>query len=216
MNQFILDDAISCLDSDLLATHLKLKEKYRNRKANRVRRIVRWSALAACFCLLLVSSIIILPNIDNILYGEMQSMYFEGETMKSKDAEVMLVEADYELGICTFEVNKKNNADMYFIFNGWISVNEWVGDDGLLYRDTEDYDVITPYSEYVSKNGYKVIDNVLKITVNGQEMDCIPSEAGNYTIVIDYSEMFEIMDHVEPKVSVNGKADFALDNDIYG
>ena len=216
MNQFVLDDAISCLDADLLATHLKLKEKYQRRKANHSYRIVKWSALAACFCLLLVSSLIILPNMDDILHGEMQRMYFEGETMKSKDAEVTLVEADSELGVCTFEVNKKNNADMYFIFNGWISIYEWIGDDGILYLDSEDYDIITPYSEYVSKNGYIVIDNVLKITVNGQEMDCIPSEAGRYTIVIDYSQMFEIMDHVEPKVSVNGKADFALDNDIYG
>ena len=123
MNQFVLDDAISCLDADLLATHLKLKEKYQRRKANHSYRIVKWSALAACFCLLLVSSLIILPNMDDILHGEMQRMYFEGETMKSKDAEVTLVEADYELGVCTFEVNKKNNADMYFIFNGWISTH---------------------------------------------------------------------------------------------
>ena len=216
MNQFVLDDAISCLDANLLATHLKLKEQYQKRKVNHRRSIVKWSALAACFCLLLVSSIVVLTNIDSILYGEMQSMYFEGETMKSGDAEVTLVEADYELGICTFEINKKNNSEMYFVFNGWVLVNEWIGDDGVLYRDTEDYDVITPNTEYVSENGYKVIDNVLKLIVNGQEMDCIPSEAGKYTVVIDYSKMFEIMDHVEPKVSVNGNASFALDNDIYG
>ena len=41
MNQFVLDDAISCLDADLLATHLKLKEKYQKRKTNHSRRIVK-------------------------------------------------------------------------------------------------------------------------------------------------------------------------------
>ena len=64
MNNFLLDDAFSCLDTDLLASHLKLKEKYQRRRANHSGRIVKRSVFAACFCLLLVSSIVIISNID--------------------------------------------------------------------------------------------------------------------------------------------------------
>lgn len=58
-------DGISYLDADLLATHLKLKEKYRNRKSNRVHRIAKWAALAACFCLVFMVSIMVVNQIQN-------------------------------------------------------------------------------------------------------------------------------------------------------
>ena len=76
MNNFLLDDAISCLDSDLLEEHLSAK------KCNRIKNNKhRWSILklisaAACICLIITSAIVILPNIDNIFNDEViQNIY---------------------------------------------------------------------------------------------------------------------------------------------
>lgn len=219
MNIFLLDDAISCLDSDLLKEHLNAK------KCNRIRSNKhRWSLLklilaAACVCLIITSAIVILSNIDNIFSDEViQNIYFEGETIKTQSFNLSLMNVNQETGVCTFELENKTNEHkgMYLIFNGWIVTREFIDDQGVLCYDTDDYDVITPYPDYVSKFGYIVVDNLLKITVNGEDVDAIPTEKGKYIIEIDYGEMYTTMDHVEPMVSVNGIAYFVFDKELFG
>ena len=55
MNNYLFIDAVSYLDTDLLAKHLEKKDKLRNKlKSKRKLNILRWSAVAACLMLLFV------------------------------------------------------------------------------------------------------------------------------------------------------------------
>lgn len=52
--------------------------------------------------------------------------------------------------------------------------------------------------------------------MNEEETNSIPREAGSYIIVIDYSELYQIMDHIEPIVEVNDFVSFAIDGSFFG
>lgn len=215
MNKFILDDAISQLDISLIAAYLRMEQEYLRRKAARKRRLVRWSAMAACLCLLVTFVVTNAPSWGFWQHPESGRVYYEGQTMKTGGTEVTLVETDFEAGICTFEINKKYYSKMYFVFNGMVILGQWTAENGAVCLDADDYDVITPCPGYTSKNKWIVVDNLLKITVNGQEADRLPFKAGKYTVVIDFSKMFEVMDHVSPLMSVNGVASFVIDTNMY-
>lgn len=215
MNKFILDDAISQLDISLIAAYLRMEQEYLRRKAARKRRLVRWSAMAACLCLLVTFVVTNAPSWGFWQHPESLSVYYEGQTMKTRGAEITLVETDFEAGTCTFEINKKYYSKTCFIFYGMVILREWTDENGAVFLDTDDYDVITPCPGYVSKTNWKVVDNLLKITVNGQEAERLPFKAGTYTVVIDFSEMFEVMDRVSTRMSVNGVASFELDTNSF-
>ena len=64
MNNYLIIDAISYLEADLLANHLIEKEKLRNKvKSNKKAKITSWSAIASSFALIIVSSFIICSSI---------------------------------------------------------------------------------------------------------------------------------------------------------
>lgn len=65
MNNYLVMDAISYLDADLLAKHLEIKEKLKNRFKNKKKaNLSRISVIAACLCLIItLSAIIIRPYI---------------------------------------------------------------------------------------------------------------------------------------------------------
>lgn len=63
MNNYLFIDAVSHLDTDLLAEHLEKKDKLRNKlKSKRKVNILRWSAVAACFTFVIVMSVLLIPN----------------------------------------------------------------------------------------------------------------------------------------------------------
>lgn len=71
MSSFILDDAISYLDSDLLANHFKMKEKLKNKSESKKRMtIMRWSAVAAGFVFVVMGSYFICNHLvgDNVSF----------------------------------------------------------------------------------------------------------------------------------------------------
>lgn len=104
MNDFLLIDAISCLDSDLLEKHLCYKKLNTKQAIKKRRLIFRWFTVAACICIVVATSIITLsPFIEDILTGETRDVYFEGETMKASGIEITLVEENHEDGLCSFE-----------------------------------------------------------------------------------------------------------------
>lgn len=217
MKDFIMIDAISRLDTDLLTEHFNQKLKNSKRISVHRHRTALLIASAACICLIAVSVIVFFPYIANPTHAqESLKVYFAGETMQAGNSEVTLISADHEAGTCTFEINNKKNSRVYLVFKGNISVSTWSDDNGVSFTKTEEYDVITPTFPYMSKNKHIVIDDMLKITVNGKEVDRIPSKVGIYTVVIDYSKMFESMDYVVAMVSVNDIASFVLDKELSG
>jgi len=75
MNNYLFVDAVSYLDADLLAEHLERKDKLRNKlKSKRKVNILRWSAVAVCFTLIVMSILLISnfvdgPDVPGITHG---------------------------------------------------------------------------------------------------------------------------------------------------
>lgn len=66
MNKYLVADAISYLDADLLAEHLKKKEKLKNKSNSKKKMsILKWSSMAASFCLILVVAFFLVIQIQN-------------------------------------------------------------------------------------------------------------------------------------------------------
>lgn len=66
MNHYILIDAIGYLDADMLAKHLERKERIKQQIGKQKRtNMMKWSAVAACFCLILALSTFALTQIQD-------------------------------------------------------------------------------------------------------------------------------------------------------
>lgn len=65
MNNFLLDDAISCIDEELIEKHLKKRYALRNKKAKKKAPIwMKWSvAVAACLAVMIIA----IPVINNMI-----------------------------------------------------------------------------------------------------------------------------------------------------
>ena len=59
-----------------------------------------------------------------------------------------------------------------------------------------------------------VLDNKLNISVNGEKVDILPTAPGTYEITIDYSELYEFLDHVEPAVEAYSFGSFVISDDL--
>lgn len=66
MNKYLLADAVSCLDADMLAEHLKKREKLKNKSNSKKKMsIVKWSSMAASVCLIIVVLAFLLIQTQN-------------------------------------------------------------------------------------------------------------------------------------------------------
>lgn len=64
MNKDVFMDAVGYLDTDILARHLQLKEKLRSKpKSKRIIHVWRWSAIAACICLVVALGAVFIPQL---------------------------------------------------------------------------------------------------------------------------------------------------------
>ena len=113
MNKFLMIDAISCLDTDLLAEHLERKERFQTKSSKRKRsKIMKWSAaIVACITLIIIA----IPTISNLIgyqsnlpeeeifersntyfssYGELVSIIGDDTLLKNIDFSTL---TDYEL-----------------------------------------------------------------------------------------------------------------------
>ena len=65
MTQEKLIDAITDLDSDILNRYFDMKADLAAKKKPKKSTWVKWASVAACFCLIIVASIMVIPNILN-------------------------------------------------------------------------------------------------------------------------------------------------------
>lgn len=204
MNNFVLLDAISFLDIDLLQKHLVKKAKQKERINHMKRtRIVKWVALAACACLIIAVSFISIPFFQKFnLEGQMK-YYFEGTSVEKKIGKLIFDDVDSSKQLCSFTLMKVDDTPIYFKFGGYIVKETWVDEHGVERQKSQQIDVITPYGNYKPDNGHEILDVDLVITVNGDIVDAIPSEAGVYKITIDYSELYDVLDHVDDTIEVS-------------
>lgn len=202
MNNLMID-GITNIDEDLIEKYFKLKKKYSNKKLIRKsHRLIKWGAVVACMCLFLAASVIIIPYIQNEIYENQMKHYNDGAKVENKIGTLTFNDVDAENHICSFTLIKTNDSPIYFKFSGYIVEKEWTDEQGIERKKAQLVDVITPYADYSPDNGHEVLDIDLVITVNGNVVDTIPSEAGEYEITIDYSELYNTLDHVDDVVEV--------------
>ena len=178
----------------------------------------KWASLAACLCLVITASIVILPSIlDDIFSGEAAYIHFEGETVKNENGSLTLIQENPTEYKCTFILEKTSNAPICFAFRGHTILREYLDENGAVLQEVQHYHIITPYDNYKeAASNHIVVDDKLNITVNGEQVDNIPTAPGTYEITIDYSELNGFLDHIDPAVDIIGFGTFSLDKAVYG
>ena len=190
-------------------------EKMQKKKS---RTWVKWASLAACLCLVITASIVILPSIlDDIFSGEAAYIHFEGETVKNEKGSLTLIQENPTEYKCTFILEKTSNAPICFAFRGHTVSREYLDENGVVLQEVQHYHIITPYDNYKeAASNHIVVDDKLIITVNGEQVDNIPTAPGTYEITIDYSKLDGFLDRIDPAVDIIGFGTFSLDKAVYG
>ena len=190
-------------------------EKVQKKKS---RTWVKWASLAACLCLVITASIVILPSIlDDIFSGEAAYIHFESETVKTEKGSLTLIQENPTEYKCTFILEKTSNAPICFAFRGHTILREYLEENGAVLQEVQHYHIITPYDNYKeAASNHIVVDDKLNITVNGEQVDNIPTAPGTYEITIDYSELNGFLDHIDPAVDIIGFGTFIIDKSAFG
>lgn len=214
MNKYLVADAISYLDADLLTEHLKKKEKLKNRSnSGKKTSILKWSGIAACLCVVVVIGIILIPMMQNLwTEGGTENFYSLGKTVENEYGALTLVDRDFDNKTCTFTFVKKTDDPICFKFGGVIIKEQYTDENGETQQKIQVVDVVSNSEGYKPENGHKVMDVSLKIKVNGNDVETIPTAPGEYEIVIDYSNLYGALYRVDNAVYVIGFGKFHLDN----
>lgn len=218
MTQDKLTDAITELDSDILERYVRMKSSLAEKKRPKQRAWLKWASLAACLCIIITASIVILPSIiDDRFSVETNYIHFVDEAVKGECGTITLTEENLTEYKCTFILEKTNDKPICFAFRGYTVLREYLDENGAILQEVQNYHIITPYDNYKEAAiNHIVMDDKLIVTVNGVQMDNIPTAPGTYEITIDYSELENVLDRFEPFVDVVGFGTFVLDNELYG
>ena len=215
MTQEKLIDAITDLDSDILNRYFDMKADLAAKKKPKKRTWVKWASMAACFCLIIVASIMVIPNILNNPNENADKITMQGVTFNSSIGQLTLTESNIENNQCTFTLIKENNKPIYICFRGFSILETYTDENGVERKKVQQYHIITPYDNYEkAAENHIVLDNKLSISVNGKKADKLPTAPGTYEITIDYSELYEFLDHVEPAVEAYSFGSFVISDDF--
>ncbi len=201
MNKDIFMDAVGYLDVDILAQHLQQKDRLRHRPKRKTH-VWKWSAIAASICVVIALGALMIPYIQDIIGSETLRYYYVGATVQNSAGSLTFHSVDTENHTCSFTLVKEKDSQIYFKFGGFIVTEEWTDEQGVGRQKVQLYDVVTPFENYKPDNGYEVLDAELVITVNGNIVEKIPNEAGEYEITIDYGALYATLDHVDDVVEV--------------
>ena len=215
MTQEKLIDAITDLDSDILNRYFDMKADLAAKKKPRKRTWVKWASMAACFCLIIVASIMVIPNILNDPNENADKITLQGVTVNSSIGRLTLTESNIENNQCTFTLIKENNKPIYICFRGFSILETYTDENGVEHKKVQQYHIVTPYDNYEKAAENHIIkDDKLIITVNGEKVDTLPTAPGTYEIAIDYSKLYEFLDYVEPVVEVYSFGSFVISDDF--
>ena len=215
MTQEKLIDAITDLDSDILNRYFDMKADLAAKKKPKKRTWVKWASMAACFCLIIVATIMVVPNMLNNPNENADKITRQGVTVNSSIGQLTLTESNIENNQCTFTLIKENNKPIYICFRGFSILETYTGENGVEHKKVQQYHIVTPYDNYEkAAENHIVLDNKLSISVNGKKADKLPTAPGTYEITIDYSELYEFLDHVEPAVEAYSFGSFVISDDF--
>ena len=215
MTQEKLIDAITDLDSDILNRYFDMKADLAAKKKPKKRTWVKWASLAACFCLIIVATIMVVPNMLNNPNENADKITLQGVTVNSSIGQLTLTESNIENNQCTFTLIKENNKPIYICFRGFSILETYTDENGVEHKKVQQYHIVTPYDNYEKAAENHIIkDDKLIITVNGEKVDTLPTAPGTYEITIDYSELYEFLDFVEPVVEAYSFGSFVISDDF--
>ncbi len=143
---------------------------------------------------------------------EILKYHVVGDTVENRYGSITYISSDEINKICVFKIVKNNNAPIYIRFSG-MDADMTVGESGEPEVIPETYweiDFITPYANYKTKIADEVKTDVLKIFVNGEEAEGLPSAAGEYEIAIDYSSTSDHVYYLKEKFYISRFGNFAL------
>ena len=188
--EFLLD-AISHIDLDVIEHYFVVGP---DRYAWKKRLAKRWLPIVACMAIAFAMGIGIYLNIQSI-QGETINAAPLNKPVSCEAGTITLTKVDSEHHTCTFFLDKKNNAPIYFVFEGVMLGNKWEDNRGYAKRDVELVEAYFPsnYSKK-NKNGYKILEVEFSVNVNGLPVNKLPQEKGQYEITIDYSEFCQDVD----------------------
>ena len=110
---------------------------------------VKWASLAACLCIIITASILVLPDIiDDIRTGEAKPVYFVGESAKGECGILTLTEENPTEYRCTFLLEKTTDAPICFAFRGHTILREYLDENGAILQEVQTYHIITPYNNF--------------------------------------------------------------------
>lgn len=179
----------------------------------------KWVAVAACLCVLIVGGSVIAPLLNGGGHwnGEKpQKVYLVGAVLQTGNGTLTYHTDNFDEHNLAFTISL--NRDIGYscaVFNGYNILEEWTDENGVLHQETEMFKVITPCGDYETSMDYTVIDDILKITVNGQEVNTLPHTAGTYEVIIDYSEMYQHMDEVNTSVELWPFGEIIIDSERF-
>ena len=215
MKKIEWNEALNYLDSDLVENHIEQKERLRQKKQKTKRTGFRIGAIAACFCLIIVATIMVVPNMLNNPNENADKITRQGVTVNSSIGQLTLTESNIENNQCTFTLIKENNKPIYICFRGFSILETYNDENGVEHKKVQQYHIVTPYDNYEkAAENHIVLDNKLNINVNGEKVDILPTAPGTYEITIDYSELYEFLDHVEPAVEAYSFGSFVISDDF--
>ncbi len=213
MNTIMMIDAFSNLDDDLVEKHFKAKEALKMKKANKNKSMwIKWGSVAACFCLILVIGIVAIPKLfdsgESYNPGETVKIHQLGKAVTSEYGTITLTESNTKDGKCRFVFEKTTEDIFGFGMRGYIVESRYTDENGVEKVNPIQYHIITPYEKYSAENevasNHIVKDDMLKIIVNGQEVNELPTSPGTYDIVVDYSSIVDFLDNVSYQIQVFG------------
>ncbi len=110
MNKFTIIEALGDLDDDLIEKHFRTKEALKMKKTNK-HMWIKWSAIAACFCLVLIC----VPMIIHIFTpSQMVDSYRQGIEYKVNSIAELPAEYGGKLLVQNLELHKTATIELYY------------------------------------------------------------------------------------------------------
>lgn len=179
--------ALNDIDFDMVEDAYNSAHSNSQRK-NKHLCLPRWGAIAACLCLVIAVGVLVSPILENAFRNEAvdeETLVLVGNTLEYDNGTIVYHTDNYADRTLAFTLEKEDDSPICLAFRGTRTV-----------EDDEDHcEVISLYSDYepITRNA-TVVDNLLTISVNGVETNALPTEAGTYEIVVDYSKLDDFLD----------------------
>ena len=182
MNEFLLIDAISCLDTDLLEKHLKQKLQIRDKAITKKKKIVaKWSTIAASLVVILMIPILLWFIRDNDIGIESEDMYYS-EFFSYSDVQSIITEDTIFVNL--HNIVEQETEIKYTLYH---QKNDPYNYSNIECRTIVDGDQVTFYCYFNSYDENKIFfpqGNINNIELNGVSIDYCELQDKDDNIVI--------------------------------